>query len=450
MTTEPDIRGGRLASEDYGRAFSDVHPALDRHGAMIETGRCLYCYDAPCVRACPTAIDVPLFITQIANGNRVGAAKTILSANILGAMCARVCPTETLCEHACVRNTSEGKPVEIARLQRYATDVVLTIDKPMFTRAAATGRRIAVVGAGPAGLACAHALARNGHDVTILEARPKAGGLNEYGIAAYKVTDEIAQREVEWLLSIGGISVQTGLALGRDVTLSDLRGNYDAVFLGLGLQGVNALGIDDGRLPGVIDAVNFIARLRQADDYATIPVGRRVVVIGGGMTAIDAALQAKKLGAEDVTMVYRRGPAQMGASAYEQELAQTAGVLIRHWARPFRLVQQGRTLSAIEFRKTWSDAGKLVDADETFTLPADVIMKAVGQIFVPSSLDRSLDAIDLAGGRIKVDADRKTSLDGVWAGGDCVAGGSDLTVVAVEDGKIAAASIDRTLTGRLE
>ena len=258
------IAGGRLSPTEYADNFSDLHPPLDHHEALVESDRCYFCYDAPCMQACPTSIDIPLFIREIATGNPLGSAKTIFDQNILGGMCARVCPTETLCEEVCVREVAEGKPVQIGRLQRYATDIAMGQHKQFYQRAASTGRKIAVVGAGPAGLAAAHRLARYGHDVTILEARPKSGGLNEFGIAAYKSTDNFAQAEVDYVTSIGGIAIENGQALGRDFHLADLTANYDAVFLGLGLGGVNALRAAGEAAEGVENAVEFIATLRQA------------------------------------------------------------------------------------------------------------------------------------------------------------------------------------------
>jgi len=444
----PDIAAGRLPAEDYAANFRDLHPPLDRHQAVVESDRCYFCYDAPCIAACPTGIDIPMFIREIMAGNPKGAAETIFSQNILGGMCARVCPTETLCEEACVREAAEGKPVRIGELQRYATDVYMTEEgRQPFQRARPTGKRVAVVGAGPAGLACAHRLAMHGHDVVIHDARPKAGGLNEYGIAAYKTPNDFAQAEVDFVLSIGGIAVETGKALGRDTSIAELRETFDAVFLAIGLAGVNALGIADEDTSGVDDAVRYIAELRQATDLGTLPVGRRVVVVGGGMTAIDIASQSKRLGAEDVTIVYRRGPEKMGASDYERELAQTDGVRIKFNAMPKRLVTSGGKVVGAEFEYTAEKDGKLAGTGETFTLDADVVFKAIGQTFVAAPLNGAGSGIELQGGRIKVDAERRTSLAGVWAGGDCVFGGKDLTVAAVEDGKQAAESINRALMG---
>ena len=443
MSEIGDIAPGRLNAAQLAANFGDAHPPLSPAQAVVEANRCYFCYDAPCIEACPTDIDIPLFIRKIATGNLRGSAQTILEANILGGSCARVCPTEELCERACVHTAQEAKPIEIGALQRHATDWLMEREIAPFARAAATGRRIAVVGAGPAGLACAHGLARHGHDVTIFEARPKPGGLNEYGIAAYKVADDFAQREVGFILAIGGISIEYGKALGRDITLDVLRRDFDAVFLGLGQAGVKALGLAGEAMAGVRDAIEFIAELRQAPKDR-VAVGRRVVVIGGGNTAIDAATQARRLGAEDVTIVYRRGPEQMTATGEEQAWAQTNNVRIRHWAAPIRLVSApSQTVTGVEFARTTIDAaGRVTLTDETFVLAADMVLKAIGQSFVADPVDGGPAVRD---GRIVVDADRRTSLDGVYAGGDCVPG-ADLTVAAVQDGKLAAAAIHRQLS----
>ncbi|PBB95525.1 MULTISPECIES: NAD(P)-dependent oxidoreductase [unclassified Mesorhizobium] len=440
------IAGGRLSAEQYADNFSDLHPPLDHHEALVEADRCYFCYDAPCMNACPTSIDIPLFIRQIATGNPLGSAKTIFDQNILGGMCARVCPTETLCEEVCVREVAEGKPVQIGRLQRYATDVAMDEGKQFYKRAEPTGKTVAVVGAGPAGLAAAHRLARHGHDVTILEARPKAGGLNEYGIAAYKSVDDFAQAEVDYVTAIGGIDIQNGKALGRDFQLSDLIRNYDAVFLGLGLGGVNALRAEGEDTDGVANAVEFIAELRQASDLSSLPVGRRVVVIGGGMTAIDAAVQSKLLGAEEVTICYRRGQEHMNASGFEQDLAAANGVTIRHWLQPKRVIAENGKVSAIELEYTAMNGDKLAGTGEMLRLNADQVFKAIGQSFVPAHLNGSVASIELDGGRIRIDAEGRTSLAKVWAGGDCIFGGDDLTVSAVAQGRDAAESIHRALT----
>ena len=436
----PGIAAGRLAADDYARNFADVHPPLTAHEALVAADRCYFCHDAPCVTACPTAIDIPLFIRQIQAGLPEAAGRTIFSQNILGGMCARVCPTETLCEGACVREAAEGKPVLIGQLQRHATDALMARGGHPFTRAPDTGKRVAVVGAGPAGLACAHRLALHGHAVTVFERRPKAGGLNEYGIAAYKTPGGFAQAEVDWLLSIGGIRVEPNHALGSHLPLEGLREDFDAVFLGVGLSGVNALGAAGEELPGVRDAVDFIAELRQQDDLSRLAVGRRVVVIGGGMTAVDAAVQSRLLGAEDVTMVYRRGPERLSASRHEQDHARRRGVSIRTNARPLRVIGEGAA-RAVEFAYTVETPEGLADAGETFTLPADQVFKAIGQCFEPGG-DLGLR---MTGGKIAVDAEGRTSVAGVWAGGDCAAGGEDLTVTAVAQGRDAAESIHREL-----
>lgn len=447
----PDIAPGRLSPHEYHSNFSDIEAPLDRSKALVDASRCYFCHDAPCIEACPTGIDVPGFIRKIATGNVRGAAVTILEQNIFGGACARVCPTEILCERACVRMTGEGQPVNIGALQRYATDHLFALGVEPFQRAAATGRRVAIVGGGPAGLACAHRLALLGHEAVVLEAREKLGGLNEYGIAAYKLPHDFAQNEVGFILGLGGITAQTGRALGREVTLGDLRRDFDAVFLAMGFAGVNALASEGEDLAGVEDAVAYIARLRQAADKSTLPIGRRVVVIGGGNTAIDIAVQAKRLGAEDVTIVYRRGPTHMSATGHEQAFAQTNGVRIKHWASPRRLLARGHHVAAVEFEYTRMEGrglgtGGLTGTGELFALEADMVFKAIGQIMLhdPLSEDGRV-LLELERGRIRVDSEHATSLPGVYAGGDCVATGHDLTVQAVEDGKRAAAAMHRYL-----
>ncbi len=433
----PDIAGKRLTKADYAANFSDLHPPLNAHEALVESDRCLFCYDAPCQTACPTSIDIPLFIREIQAGHPKSAAKTIFDQNILGGMCARVCPTETLCEEACVRMASEGKPVKIGQLQRYATDAAMT-EKHPYTRAPKTGKRVAVMGAGPAGLACAHRLSLHGHDVTIFEARKKSGGLNEYGIAAYKTVDDFAQDEVDFVLSIGGITIENG----KKPKLAELQKSHDAVFVGVGLAGVNDLGIKHDDTKGIEDAVDYIATLRQSKDRAKIPVGRKVVVIGGGMTAIDCAVQSKLLGAEDVTILYRRGAAQMKASKFEQDLAQTKGVKIKHWVAPKKVIVKGGKAIGLTCDYMEEKKGKLVATGETFDIASDMIFKAIGQTYI----DKTNGALKLDAGRIAIDSEKRTSVSGIWAGGDCAGGGKDLTVAAVDDGRRAAESIHAYLS----
>jgi len=435
------VRSERLSAQEIAENFADLHAPYDAHEAAVAADRCYFCYDAPCMTACPTSIDIPQFIREIQAGHAESAAKTILEQNILGGMCARVCPTETLCEEVCVREVAEGKPVEIGRLQRYATDMLMEKGAHPFTRAAATGKRVAVVGAGPAGLAAAHRLAMHGHEVTIYESKPKAGGLNEFGIAAYKSTNDFAAREVEWLLQIGGITIEYGRGLGAGLTLDGLQADFDAVFLSVGLQGVNALRAEGEDKDGVRDAVDFIAELRQAEDLRALPVGRNVVVIGGGMTAVDAAVQSKLLGAENVTIAYRRGRDAMGASRFEQDLAASKGVKLMFNVMP-KAIHGNGAAAEIELEYTEIVDGRVKGTGETVRLAADQVMKAIGQ-----TLEGQPDALALEGGKIKVSETGKTSVAGVWAGGDCASGGDDLTVTAVAEGRDAAEDIHASLMG---
>lgn len=444
MSDSSNIRAGRLGKARITENYHELHAPLTELQAIQESARCLFCYDAPCTEACPTGIDIPGFIRMISTGNVKGAAVTILSENIMGGTCANVCPVEELCEEVCVKNTSEEKPVVIGMLQRYATDHLFATGEQPFSRAPDTGKHIAVIGAGPAGLSCAHRLAMLGHQVTVIEARTKPGGLNEYGLAAYKMLNERAAREVEFILAIGGITIETGRTLGRDVSLDALRSVYDAVFIGLGHNAVNALNLDNEDSPGVHNAVDFIERIRQ-QDLSTLPVGRNVVVIGGGNTAIDIAVQIRKLGAEYVTMLYRRGERDMGATVYERHVAQSNGVLIKTWAQPVAIIATDEGVTAVEFEYTrYNEQNKLAGTGETFTVKADQVFKAIGQHYVPTPFEGS-EAPEMERGRIHTDEDRRTSLANVWAGGDCIAG-QDLTVAAVQDGKVAAHSIHEALT----
>ncbi len=432
----PGVVAGRLSANEIANNFQDLHHPLNDHEALVAADRCYFCYDAPCATACPTTIDIPLFIRQIATGTAEAAARTIFAQNILGGMCARVCPTETLCEEVCVRETAEGKPVVIGQLQRYATDRLMAAGGHPIARAPETGKSVAIVGAGPAGLSAAHRLAMKGHSVTIYDARAKGGGLNEYGIAAYKAPGGFAQAELDWLLGIGGITLKHSQRLGDGVSLDSLQADHDAVFLGIGLAGVNALAVDGGDRDGVADAVDMIADLRQSADKTDIAVGRNVVVIGGGMTAVDAAVQSKLLGADTVTMAYRRDKAAMAASVFEQELATSKGVRIVYNAAPTAVTDDG-----VVFARTETKAGKLVETGEKFEIAADQVLKAIGQ-----TLDGAPDILALEGRKIKVDEQGRTSVTGIWAGGDCASGGDDLTVTAVAEGRDAAEDIHASLT----
>ncbi len=434
---------GTMSKQQIAENFDDLHQPLNKLQAITEAARCTYCYDAPCIKACPTGIDIPTFIHQIRTHNVQGAAKTILSENIMGGTCARACPTEVLCERACVRNHDQGKPVEIGLLQRFAVDDLMdNSDEHPFLRAPETGKQIAVIGAGPAGLSCAHRAALLGHTVTVFEAKPKAGGLNEYGLAAYKMVDDFAQKEVDFLLGIGGIDIRFGQRLGDNLDFASLQRDYDAVFLGVGLGNTNDLGLENESMAGVEDAIDFIEILRQAEDKSTLEVPEEVIVIGGGNTAIDAAVQAKRLGAEQVTLVYRRGEEQMSATDWEIDLARKNGVSIRLWSKPVSIEGQDAVTGMI-FEHTALENGRLVGTGKTYQVPADKIYKAIGQKLSPTALT------DLAiqNGKVVTDEHFRTNLPKVFAGGDCIASGEDLTVQAVEDGKRAAHAMGRCLFG---
>jgi glutamate synthase (NADPH/NADH) small chain len=431
------LRNNRLTSGEYDKHFSDIHPPFETHNAaLVEANRCLFCYDAPCTKSCPTSINVPKFIKQITTENLKGAAYTIFSANIMGGGCSKVCPVEKLCEGACVYNLMEEAPIPIAKLQRYATEPAIHGRWPLFTRKPSTGKKVAVIGAGPAGLSCAHALSREGVDVTIYEKESKGGGLMTYGIAAYKVTPQFCQEEVDYITSLGGINILYNMQLGKDVLLETLQQEYDAVYLAYGVGLARQLSIYGEQLEGVVDAIRFIYEIR-TKGYPEVPVGESVAVIGMGMTAIDAATQAKRLGAKEVTLVYRRTEAEMPCTTAELDLAKLDGCNIIWLAAPKEIVGEGGQVKKLVCEVMRLDERKSpVGTGELITLNVDMVIKATGQL--PYTM--ASPKIDNDHGRVLINDHAATSLPGVFAGGDCVNGGKEV-VDAVQAGKDGAGAI---------
>ncbi|WP_343671538.1 NAD(P)-dependent oxidoreductase [Chitinophaga sp.] len=431
------LRNNRLTTEEYNAHFSDIHPPFESHSAaLVEANRCLFCYDAPCTKSCPTSINVPKFIKQITTENLKGAAYTIFSANIMGGGCSKVCPVEKLCEGACVYNLMEEEAIPIAKLQRYATERAIQEKWPLFTRLPSNGKKVAVIGAGPAGLSCAHALSREGVDVTIYEKESKGGGLMTYGIAAYKVTPQFCQEEVDYITSLGGIRVLYNMQLGKDVLLETLQQEYDAVYLAYGVGLARQLSIPGEQLDGVVDAIRFIYEIR-TKGYPEIPVGDAVAVIGMGMTAIDAATQAKRLGAKEVTLVYRRTEAEMSCTAAELNIAKLDGCNIIWLAAPKEIMGENGQVKKLVCEMMRLDERKSpVGTGELITLNVDMVIKATGQL--PYTV--ASPQIDSDHGKVLVNEHAATSLQGVFAGGDCVNGGKEV-VDAVQAGKEGAKAI---------
>lgn len=438
------IINNRLTSEQYELNFSDIHPPFETHAAaLVEANRCLFCYDAPCTKSCPTGIDVPKFIKQIVTDNIKGSAYTILSANIMGGGCAKVCPVEKLCEGACVYNLMEEKPIAIAKLQRLSTEKAIAEKWPLFHRRPSLGKKVAVMGAGPAGLSCAHVLSRQGIDVTIYEKERKGGGLMTYGIAAYKITPEFCEDEVDFITSLGGIDIKYNKEWGKDISLAELQKNYEAVYLGIGVGLARQLDIPGEELEGVVNALHFIYNIR-SKGYEYVPVGDKVAVIGMGMTAIDAATQAKRLGAKEVTLVYRRTQAEMPCTQAELDIAKMDGCNIIWLAAPIEVIGVNGKVnrlacSVMELGEPDSSGRRSpVDTGKTIVLDVDMVIKATGQIpFMNLIKANQLENIS---GKIITDNNGVTSVDGVFAGGDCVNGGKEV-VDAVQAGKDGAAGI---------
>jgi dihydropyrimidine dehydrogenase (NAD+) subunit PreT len=444
------ITNNKLTKEQYAENFGDIHPPFESYSAaLVDANRCLFCYDAPCMKSCPTSIDVPKFIKQIVSENIKGSAHTIFSSNILGGGCSKVCPVEKLCEGACVYNLMEEEAIPIARLQRYSTDAALQNNWQLFKRKPSNGKKVAVIGAGPAGLSCAHTLSREGVDVTIYEKESKGGGLMTYGIAAYKVTPQFCEDEVNYILSIGGIEIKYQQELGKDILLTDLQKNYDAVYVAIGVGLARQLHIPGENLEGVRDAISFIHDLR-SNDLSTILVGDKVAVIGMGMTAIDAATQAKRLGAKEVTLVYRRTEEEKPCTDVELNIAKLDGCKIIWLAAPTKIIgADGKVTQLVcsVMKLGEADASgrrSPIDTGETFTLEVDMVIKAAGQMPFDELIQQN--KIENTGGKIQINASA-TNIKGVFAGGDCVNGGKEV-VDAVQAGKEGAASILEYLSER--
>jgi glutamate synthase (NADPH/NADH) small chain len=432
----------KLPPEEYERNFGDIAPPLSRQQALLEAARCLYCYDAPCTKACPTHIDVPAFIKKIATGNLKGSARVILTANILGESCGRVCPTEVLCEGACVMNKDGQRPIEIGRLQRYAVDYVFENNTPMFEAGAPNGRRVACIGSGPASLACAADLAKWGYEVVVYDKNEMPGGLNTYGIAAYKTRAWESVREVKMVEGLG-VRFRQGVEVGKEVTLAELERQFGAIFIGVGLGETADLSIPGEELEGVHSAIEFIEATKTRP-FEAIDVGCRVVVIGAGNTSIDVATAARRLGSEHVAIVYRRSEREISAFKYEYELAQKDGVLFYWNTQPVRIVGPNRVegLESVRTRLAGSGRRARVEPipDTDFVIPADMVVRALGQQPVLRLL-ASVPGLALSGGRVVVDPETsQTGNPKYFAGGDCVNGGREV-VDAVAEGMRAANGI---------
>ena len=437
------ILSNRLSKEQFEKNFSDIHPPFEtKDAALVEANRCLFCYDAPCMKSCPTSIDVPKFIKQITTDNVKGSAHTILSSNIMGAGCSKVCPVEKLCEGACVYNLMDEDPIPIAKLQRYSTEMAMQKKWPLFKRKESKGKKVAVIGSGPAGLSCAHVLSREGIDVTVYEKEKQGGGLMTYGIAAYKVTPEFCKDEVADILSIGGISIKYEQELGKNVHLTDLQKEYDAVYLAMGVGLARKLDIPGEQIEGVVDAISFIYEIRNSG-FSKVAVGDKVAVIGMGMTAIDAATQAKRLGASEVTMLYRRTQEEMPCTEVELDIAKLDGCEIIWLAAPKEIKGADGKVNEMVVEKMKlgepdaSGRRSPVATGETFTLNVDMVIKAAGQM--PYQELVAANQLENNGGKLKV-SNNQTNLKGVFAGGDCVNGGKEV-VDAVQAGKDGAVEI---------
>jgi len=439
----------KLRPEQYERNFAEIAPAMNPRQAAVEAARCLFCFDAPCTLACPTHIDVPSFIKKISTGNLRGSGRVILEANILGHSCGRICPTEVLCEGACVMHEKGAKPIEIGRLQRYAVDYILDHNVQLFRAGPPNGKTIACLGAGPASLACAAELAKAGYRVVVFDRNELAGGLNTYGIAAYKTRAKDSLREVDLVRNLG-VEFRQKTAVGSDISFAQLEAEFDAIFIGLGLGETWDLELPGERLEGVYGAMEFIEATK-VQPFADVPVGRRVACIGAGNTAIDVVTAAKRLGAEVVHLFYRRGESDMPAFGYEYELAKLDGVVFHWFVQPLRIIGDAGRVAALECIRTRVEPGDRAGRFQPvpvpgteFRLDVDMVVGAIGQKPVTHIL-RAVSGIEVrANGTVAVNDRHHTGHPKYFAGGDCVNGGKEV-VDAVAEGMAAARGIDAWL-----
>ncbi|OLO28241.1 dihydropyrimidine dehydrogenase [Alkalihalophilus pseudofirmus] len=440
-----------ISLTDLEKNFQEAHPGLTNQEAIEEANRCLYCYDAPCITACPTGIDIPTFIKKIASGNLKGSAKTIMTSNPVGASCARVCPTEELCEGACVLNHST-KPIMIGNLQRFATDWAIKNEQVLFKAGQKNGKKVAIVGGGPAGLSAARELARLGYQVTIFEAEKEAGGLNTYGIVSFRLPQSISFWEVDQVKSLD-VEIRTNTRVGKDVSVNELKEGYDAVVLAVGMSSVPDLGIDGENLDGVYDAIDFVKETKE--QVSNHLVGKRAVVIGAGNTAIDGATCSVRLGAENVKILYRRTEAEMTAYDFEYEFAKQDGVEFRWLTAPKRIIgDENGKVTAIECIKM-----ELGEPDEggrrrpvpvggsEFTLQVDAVIKAIGQSRYVQLIEQF--GLEHDGGVVKINEETfQTSNEKIFACGDVIFGkgqGEAMVVSAAQQGKETAYAIHKQL-----
>ena len=431
----------KLPPERAEAGFADYKPAYTQAQALAEANRCLYCVDAPCVQHCPTAINIPEFIRKISTGNVEGAARTIFGANVLGMSCARVCPVEVLCAGACVYNDLESPAIEIGKLQRYATDAAFDAGWQFFTAGPDTGKRVGIVGGGPAALAAAHELRRCGHAVTIYDAGGVLGGLNTTGVAPYKMRADRALAEVEWILQIGGIEVVSDVVVGRDLSFAEVEQRHDALVIALGLGEDRVFDIPGKQLAGIHGAVAFIAafKLGQVDLSGV----QQAVVLGGGNTAVDAVRELLGLGVPEVTMLYRGDEAQMSGYGHEWKAAKVEGARASWRSQPLAYLG-GERVSGLRCARLGADRRPIAGAE--FELPAQLVLLAIGQARL-GALAAALPGVQVEDGRVVVDADGATGRPGVYAAGDCANGGKEV-VNATAEGKRAAQAIDRRLMDR--